>query len=299
MPCSNFQQRFNAEMEASIPEDGAIGLEVWQAFFKLYELKLAELLDTDVDGLDDFRGKLTLLDDGNPFVGCGETHPIEAPQRDEFRSATNRRVELLFFDPGQEPKLDCHPGSDQCNPDLCQIYNPDFYQIDPIEPDPDERATLQVWLLDADHQRMPDAPYKLKVAGFERTGQAQRRRHAHRRKSPAGGLLRDRRGESLDEESEFRFTTTLFLHLVPDTSKQQDDQARASLQNLGYSGDLDAMVGAFQGDYGLDPQPWFDQETHDEIIRVSGNGVEITEEDDGPPYDPFFEPIASRAETSR
>ncbi len=49
---------------------------------------------------------LRFLADDIAHVGFGESHPIEEPTKDEFRSQTNRRVELLFFGPGEEPDLD-------------------------------------------------------------------------------------------------------------------------------------------------------------------------------------------------
>jgi outer membrane protein OmpA-like peptidoglycan-associated protein len=129
-----FKKRYNAEFGKNIPVDGSsVGLEGWRAFFDMYMLALRQILETDEAGLASLRGNLNFMDSGRKTVGCGETHPIEAADKDEFRSATNRRVELLFFDPQDKlPKLDCHPAAGKCKPELCQIYGKglfDFHHI--------------------------------------------------------------------------------------------------------------------------------------------------------------------------
>jgi hypothetical protein len=119
-----FKKRYNADFKKNIPVDGSsVGLEGWRAFFDMYMLALKQILETDDAGLDSLRGSLTFMDGANKTVGCGETHPIESAEKDEFRSATNRRVELLFFDSEDRlPSLVCHPSAGKCKPELCQIY---------------------------------------------------------------------------------------------------------------------------------------------------------------------------------
>lgn len=115
--------------------DGVVGTRTWGAFFHLYVLRLAELLDTDEAGLGVWRGALHWLEDGKKMVGCGEYYPIDLPGRDEYRSQINRRVELLFFDPGEEPPggLVCHGGG-TCEPAQCRIYNTRLYDYRYIVP---------------------------------------------------------------------------------------------------------------------------------------------------------------------
>ncbi|MCP3869538.1 MAG: hypothetical protein GY703_15860 [Gammaproteobacteria bacterium] len=130
-----FQQHFSdADFGEPIAVDGVVGKQTWGAFFKLYIVRLAGLLDTDDAGLAEYREALTWLDDSKRGVGCGEHFPIDAPGRDHYRSQANRRLELMFFDPGEEPpKLNCHPGKD-CVPSQCRIYNPKIYQFKYIVP---------------------------------------------------------------------------------------------------------------------------------------------------------------------
>ncbi len=122
----NFQKNYNQVFEKSIGVDGEVGHDTWGAFFDLYMDMVENLCEIDDAGLNQLRSKLKFI--GPKVVGCGENWPIEQPQRKNYRSQINRRVEILFFDPGQEPKLDCHPGT-SCTPLLCEIYNLKMYRF--------------------------------------------------------------------------------------------------------------------------------------------------------------------------
>lgn len=126
-----FKQRFNSDFGTSMPIDGSsLGMDGWRAFFDLYMQGLRDLLGVDEEGLADLRGALTFLDGENKTVGCGENHPIEAPDKDDFRSATNRRVEMLFFDPKDRlPKLACHASAGKCDPKACEIYGKGLFDF--------------------------------------------------------------------------------------------------------------------------------------------------------------------------
>lgn len=131
-----FQHRFNAEYEGDLSESGTVDDKTWRAFFKLYQEELTEVADTDAAGLAELRGSLRWLNAGRSSVGCGESFPIDHPTRDSYRSTTNRRVEICFFEEGEEPLLDCHPAAGQCQPRRCEIYNPRMYapQFIPVAP---------------------------------------------------------------------------------------------------------------------------------------------------------------------
>lgn len=154
----NFQTLYNDEFEASIDVDGVVGPQTWGAIFDVYMELLADILDVDVDQLPAERAKLTFLDSGKPGVGCGEHFPVDLPGVDGRRSALNRRVQVLFFDPGEEPLLDCHPAADQCRPDDCEIYKKRFHFFWPIDPEPVPllpRYRLEVELGDIDKLMTP------------------------------------------------------------------------------------------------------------------------------------------------
>ncbi len=121
----SFKQHCNDELGTSLAADAKIGDPFWRAVFALYLSELAKLLEVEVGELDGFRSSLAWVDEARHCVGCGESWPIEEAGKNEFRSATNRRVEVLFFAPGQEPKLDCHPEPGKCEKARCEIYPPD------------------------------------------------------------------------------------------------------------------------------------------------------------------------------
>lgn len=117
-----FQAHYNSAFDQEIAEDGKVGPQTWRAFFDLYMLGLREMLKLDDAELGRLRQGLKFVSGDRPFVGCGEHHPIEEPRQDDYFSAKNRRVEVLFFDPREVPKLTCH-GSKSCSPGACEIYN--------------------------------------------------------------------------------------------------------------------------------------------------------------------------------
>lgn len=126
----NFQTLYNDAFDAKIATDGDVGKETWGAIFDVYMDTVQNLIRTNKSGLTKLRAQMNFL--GPKVVGCGENWPIEAPQRSNYRSKINRRVEVLFFDPGQEPKLDCHSGGSACTPLLCEIYNLKMYKFTPL-----------------------------------------------------------------------------------------------------------------------------------------------------------------------
>ncbi|HJZ87045.1 MAG TPA: hypothetical protein VKN99_17855 [Polyangia bacterium] len=123
----SFQQTFNQEKGGSLAESGAMDGETWKAFFDCYEEALCDTLEADEATLSSARASMSFLDPS--AVGCGNHHPTTGP----YRSQTNRRVEMLFFEQGQEPSLACHAGGG-CNPAACEIYDTDKYQRIHITP---------------------------------------------------------------------------------------------------------------------------------------------------------------------
>jgi len=157
-----FQAGYNREFDASISVDGAVGRQTWGAVFDIYMRDLAYILETDEAGLAQHRAKLKFLKTSHKAIGCGEHHPVESPDREDYRSATNRRVELLFFDPGEGPPLDCHPSAEACDPGKCLLYNRRYYRYEPIDVEP---VPTLVWLdlqtVDEFGYGVPEAPLKL------------------------------------------------------------------------------------------------------------------------------------------
>ena len=128
----NFKTAYNAEFSRSLPITGTCDKATWEAFFDLYNQAIAQFLSTDVEGLAAYRAALKWVDPGRKTVGCGENWPVDGIGVDNYRSATNRRVEILFFDPGQEPLLECHPSPTQCKPTECELYWTKCFKHAPI-----------------------------------------------------------------------------------------------------------------------------------------------------------------------
>lgn len=154
-----FQDNYGKTFKNKIAVDGVVGEQTWGAMFDVYMDQLKAMMNVDDAGLVVARGKLKFL--GPKRVGCGENFPIEAPRKDNYRSEINRRVELLFFDPDQVPKLDCHPGAG-CTPILCEVYNPKMYRYTHIPPVPIQPVDI---VYDLTNVKSPDhiAPSKEKI----------------------------------------------------------------------------------------------------------------------------------------
>ena len=103
-----FQSKYNEVFAQSIAVDGAVGPQTWRAIFDVYMDELTRLLDVDTQALDSFRAEIRFIDPDHKTIGCGEQIPIAELQRDNYRSAENRRVELLFFHSTRPPDLSAH-----------------------------------------------------------------------------------------------------------------------------------------------------------------------------------------------
>ncbi len=172
----NFKIQFNKDTGSSLKENSDVNRETWEAFYEMYLRGLKKIMKTDDGGLASARGRLTFLDGKHQRVGCGENFPIEQRGVDNYKSATNRRVELLFFDPGEEPKMDCHPLETRCIPSFCQLYNRRFYQpvhipatpVPPPKPEPGELSIVKVDDHFAPSKESLDFTYKIqKLAARE------------------------------------------------------------------------------------------------------------------------------------
>ena len=155
-PLRNFQRDFNANKKAigstaaDLKIDGSAGELTWGAFFDCYEFALQQELGETAANLATLRQKITFTDPDHESLGFSEFFPIDELGVDNFRSQANRRVELLFFDPGEEPDL-AHAAAD---PQTSELYLPGLYKREPLPPSDSARRvplTLQV----VDHQGFP------------------------------------------------------------------------------------------------------------------------------------------------
>jgi len=140
----SFQRRYNTDFSAAIGVDGDMGPQTWGAIFDVYVRYLEDLIDADGETLASLRGKIQYVSPGRRTVGCGENFPLTPDRIENVRSAIDRRVEAIFFDPGEEPALDCHPGAGKCKPVLCELHFPSMYQFIAIPVAPAHAAMIEI-----------------------------------------------------------------------------------------------------------------------------------------------------------
>ncbi|MFW9842753.1 MAG: OmpA family protein [Candidatus Thorarchaeota archaeon] len=93
---NNFRTFYNEEFGGDL-EIGVKQCEPdWKAIFDVYEETLSILLGVSRADLPRFRRRLSFMEPA--ALGCGEYWPREAVGIDGHESASNRRVEILFFD---------------------------------------------------------------------------------------------------------------------------------------------------------------------------------------------------------
>ncbi len=142
-----FQELYNLEVDKAtnagldspfkkkIGVDKKAGAETWGAIYDLYMSELMDLLElTSYSALQQIQAALKAPSGMTDFVGCGEHIPFNPARRNPFEKGTDehlegpqknppdRRVEILFFDPGEEVSLVCHPKPGKCEPAECPVY---------------------------------------------------------------------------------------------------------------------------------------------------------------------------------
>lgn len=147
-----FQKRYNQDFVVlekhkekfsrtfiKLDEDGKMGKKTWGGFFDMYTLELLITMGISEDGLNELRAKLNFVKKTQnhpaPVIGCGENHPA-SEAKTENENPVDRRVEILFFDEGEEPGLKCHPKKYQCIKSKCDLYPKGFFKRNPVPASP-------------------------------------------------------------------------------------------------------------------------------------------------------------------
>ncbi len=134
-----FQVRYNKEFEEQIPETGNIEIKTWGAFFDVYMEELAIIMGITREGLEEIQSKLQFVEKPAPSpapkVGCGENFPA-SKSKTESENPADRRVEILFFDEGEEPLLKCHPNQTTCISSKCDLYGTELFERKPVPAEP-------------------------------------------------------------------------------------------------------------------------------------------------------------------
>ncbi|MCO5169425.1 MAG: hypothetical protein M9894_24030 [Planctomycetes bacterium] len=153
-----FRAAFNAEHGGSLPSsDAAPARADWEAFYDCYDHELATRLSVKVEDLPARREKVRWLEPA--MIGCGEHWPRDKVGVDGYKSQENRRVEVLFFDEPEAPKLSCHTG-DACDASKCDLYAKGRYKATyiPIDVDgfvPEDDNVVVLGWPDALGERLP------------------------------------------------------------------------------------------------------------------------------------------------
>jgi Raf kinase inhibitor-like YbhB/YbcL family protein len=124
-PVVETDSRSNA---AKLPDRGRLDKSIWGAIFDLYEYDLRVETEEMASGVNALRNKLVWVDKSRQTMGFGEKFPVDNLAKDDFRSQSNRRVEILMFDPGEEPDL----AAAESNPEGTELYLQGIYAKRPV-----------------------------------------------------------------------------------------------------------------------------------------------------------------------
>jgi hypothetical protein len=174
-----FQEGYNRIFNDDITEDGIWGGQTWGAVFSLYQKLLDDGLGEDVSAAE-LRGQLTWFS-SRQMSACGESIPKDHPGADNYRSETNRRVEILFLSPEEEIEFTCCTedgpfAETTCDRDSCPLYGldetgqPAHNFINITEDDLVETSDVKVTLRDVFGNPIPDQAYTLEFVGGSRSG---------------------------------------------------------------------------------------------------------------------------------
>ena len=145
--------------------------EMWRAVYDLYEDDLATALQVDRDGLKSrYRSLLQFANADKKYLACGESYPIDDAEKRNYRSQTNRRVELYFFDEKDVPLLDCPPAGTVAHkaPD-CPVWHKLHFKREHID-GADLMSVvyhLRFVYFDRIHQAWKDVPEGLLIKAWE------------------------------------------------------------------------------------------------------------------------------------
>ncbi|HDL02537.1 MAG TPA: hypothetical protein ENH25_00230 [candidate division Zixibacteria bacterium] len=112
----------------------------WKAVYDLYADEICQVLKIDHKRLKkmyDKRIKKRLIDKDKPYVACGESFPLQNPEKSNYRSQRNRRVEILFFNEKEAiDKIDCPDHVDKKHTAAeCPLWYDQLMDITYIDPD--------------------------------------------------------------------------------------------------------------------------------------------------------------------
>jgi hypothetical protein len=115
-------------------------LVAWKAIYDLYTDEICQVLKVDHQRLKkmyDPRIKKRFIDKDKPYVSCGESFPLQKPEKSNYRTQRNRRVEILFFNEKETiDKINCPPHIDKKHTAAeCPLWYDQLMNVTYIDPD--------------------------------------------------------------------------------------------------------------------------------------------------------------------
>ena len=105
-----FRERANAQYGTQLAINGGQTIDDWHAYAALYDEALAEIMRGTVEDLRRIRDEVAA--NAPQAIGCGETFPADQPDVNNLASATNRRVDVVFFASHELPELPGDPAGE-------------------------------------------------------------------------------------------------------------------------------------------------------------------------------------------
>ncbi len=142
----SFQELYNPAKDRlgfgaspTISVDGALGPKTWSALFDvIYLRELAYMLGCPPVGplIEEWRTAIRWADTEWPCKGFGESFPVDEKHRDNYRSESNRRVELVLFPEQDCPTLPDYPNQGSTYTiDECPFYDTSAYERAYLDPE--------------------------------------------------------------------------------------------------------------------------------------------------------------------
>ncbi|HXS18439.1 MAG TPA: hypothetical protein VN764_14680 [Polyangiaceae bacterium] len=102
---------------------------------------MAQELGENFEGLKKLQGLVEFLPTKQPYIGFGESAPVDGTHDDNAEEQADRRVEVLFFAQGQEPDIAL---LDE-DPKVSELYHPDAFNRAEVDPMASARRWFAKW----------------------------------------------------------------------------------------------------------------------------------------------------------
>ncbi|MBN1759474.1 MAG: OmpA family protein [Chitinispirillaceae bacterium] len=127
---TKYKEEFNAPQDFKV--DGEIGPQTWKALFEVVHSLIVDVVKEEIG---EEPPVLSYGNGGRGFYPCGESFPIDSIGKDNYKSAENRRVEIVFYDRAKPPKLKEPADKTAVTKDEAIIYNSKKADLKVIETD--------------------------------------------------------------------------------------------------------------------------------------------------------------------